>query len=149
VTIENGLAALEAQTSSRARRQPAPRHPKREVEVPPPPASAPVKAPTNGHTAAVVDLRQDVELQSQPAAHVPKTDSAALRPTQVHLDPASQEFLRRCGAAGLLEGSRDVTMSGVIRFALAQLAATKTPEEVAKSMLAGDTALRRPGRRRL
>lgn len=46
-------------------------------------------------------------------------------------------------------GSRDVTMSGVIRFALAQLAATKTPEEVAKSMLAGDTALRRPGRRRL
>jgi hypothetical protein len=40
-------------------------------------------------------------------------------------------------------------MSGVIRFALAQLAATKTPEEVAKSMLAGDTALRRPGRRRL
>jgi hypothetical protein len=55
----------------------------------------------------------------------------------------------RTTASTAIEGSRDVTMSGVIRFALAQLAATKTPEEVAKSMLAGDTALRRPGRRRL
>jgi len=145
VTIENGLTALEAQTDARSqRRQPPPRHPKRSVKVPPLAAAAET-ARANSAEAEAAALSQEVPAQ-QPAA---KSDPTALRPTQVHLDASNQDFLRQCGAAGLLEGSRDVTMSGVIRFALTQLAVRKTPKEVALAMLAGDAALRRPGRRRL
>ena len=146
MTIENGLTALEAQTDARSqRRQPPPRHPKRSVKVPPLAAAAETARADNSTDAEAVALSQEVPAQ-QPTA---KSDPTALRPTQVHLDAANQDFLRRCGAAGLLEGSRDVTMSGVIRFALTQLAVSKTPKEVARAMLAGDAALRRPGRRRL
>ena len=145
MTIENGLTALEAQTDARSqRRQPPPRHPKRSVKVPPLAAAAET-ARANSAEAEAAALSQEVPAQ-QPAA---KSDPTALRPTQVHLDASNQDFLRQCGAAGLLEGSRDVTMSGVIRFALTQLAVSKGPKEVARAMLAGDAALRRPGRRRL
>jgi len=148
VTIENGLTALEAQTDARSqRRQPPPRHPKRSVKVPPLAAAAETSRADN---TTDTDADADALSQAVPAQQLAaKSDPTALRPTQVHLDAANQDFLRRCGAAGLLEGSRDVTMSGVIRFALTQLAVSKTPKEVARAMLAGDTALRRPGRRRL
>jgi len=145
MTIENGLLTLETQAGGRSRRQPPPRHAKRSVEVPPPPPAAEQPSPqTEPVPAEVLDLRRETEVV---AAH--RTEPDPLRPTQVHLDSSSQDFLRRCGAAGLLQGSRDVTMSGVIRFALGQLAASSSPEDVARAMLAGDSALRRPGRRRL
>ena len=144
MTIENGLLTLETQAGGRPRRQPPPRHAKRSVEVPPPPPAVEQPSPqTEPVPAEVLDLRPEAE------AAPPRTEPDPLRPTQVHLDSSSQDFLRRCGAAGLLQGSRDVTMSGVIRFALGQLAASSSPEDVARAMLAGDSALRRPGRRRL
>lgn len=144
MTIENGLLTLETQAGGRPRRQPPPRHAKRSVEVPPPPTAVQQPSPqTEPVPAEVLDLRPEAE------AAPPRTEPDPLRPTQVHLDSSSQDFLRRCGAAGLLQGSRDVTMSGVIRFALGQLAASSSPEDVARAMLAGDSALRRPGRRRL
>lgn len=146
MTIENGLAALEARADGRSRRQPPPRHPKRSVEVPP---ATVAKAESTSRPAGDAVRAEVVDLRQELTRVMPKADLGALRPTQVHLDATNQDFLRRCGAAGLLEGSRDVTMSGVIRFALTKLASSKSPEEVAQAMLAGDGALRRPGRRRL
>jgi len=144
-TIENGLLDLE-QRSQSSRRTPAPRHPKRDVEIPPPPVPTATPEPTAvSKPAKVVDVRQS-DPQQQP---VPASRKASLlRATQVYLDEDSDQFLRRCGAAGLIQGSRDVTNSGVIRYALSRLAAETDPEEVAVAMLDDSPSLRRPGRKR-
>ena len=145
-TIENGLLDLEQRTSQGSRRTPPPRHPKRAVEVPPPPPpveSAPPEA------SSVVDVRKKALEEAAPAVPVlAPRNLSPLRATQVYLDPESDAFLRRCGAAGLIKGSRDITNSGVIRYALARLAAEISPDEIAEAMLDGDSALRRPGRKR-
>ena len=125
--IENGLLDLEQRT----RRAPAPRHPKRAVEIPPPPASEP-------RTTAA----------APPERAVRHTQPPPLRATQIYLDGESDDFLRRCGAAGLIQGSRDVTNSGVIRYLLAKAAAETTPDEIARALLDNSASLRRPGRRR-
>lgn len=122
--IENGLLDLEQRT----RRAPAPRHPKRPVEIPPAPAAAPV--PPRAAAEPVV------------------RSTAPLRATQIYLDEESDDFLRRCGAAGLIQGSRDVTNSGVIRYLLAKAAAESAPDEIARALLDNSASLRRPGRRR-
>jgi hypothetical protein len=96
--------------------------------------------------AKVVDVREN-EAQTQP---VPASRPISpLRATQVYLDGDSDQFLRQCSAAGLIQGSRDVTNSGVIRYALSRLAAEMSHEEVALAMLDdNNSALRRPGRKR-
>ena len=134
--IENGLLDLEQRSSRRA---PIPRHPKRAVVVPPPPAPPP---PT------VVEVRESQPDQRPVPAREQRAQSS-LRATQVYLDGDCDDFLRRCSAAGLIRGSRDVTNSGVIRYALGRLAAEMDPDDVALAMLdGGSPALRRPGRKR-
>lgn len=141
-TIENGLLDLE-QRSQSSRRTPPPRHPKRDVEIPPPPVAAEPTAVSK--PSKVLDVRER-QSQDQPVQAPRKT--SPLRATQVYLDEDSDQFLRRCGAAGLIQGSRDVTNSGVIRYALSRLAVEMDPDEVAVAMLDDNSALRRPGRKR-
>lgn len=145
-TIENGLLDLEQRTSQASRRTPPPRHLKRAVEVPPPPP--PAKS-VSSETPSVVDVRKKApESPAQVAPVAPSRNSSPLRATQVYLDPESDDFLRRCGAAGLIKGTRDITNSGVIRYALGRLAAEASPDEIADAMLDNSSALRRPGRKR-
>lgn len=135
--IENGLLDLEQRSSRRA---PIPRHPKRAVVVPPSPPAQPAPA--------VVEVRERRPEQRPAPAREPRAQSS-LRATQVYLDGDCDDFLRRCSAAGLIRGSRDVTNSGVIRYALSRLAAEMDPDDVALAMLDGRSpALRRPGRKR-
>lgn len=149
--IPNGLTQLESLTGRR--RVPPPRNRKRPVTVPPPVTATPtagpdeVAAPPARDTGPVVELRP----ATAPSPSVgPRSErDRPLRATQVYVDGPADELLRRCSAAGLLQGSRDVTNSGVIRYALARLATQMTPEQVAEAMLSGDDSLRRPGRRRV
>ena len=146
-TIENGLLDLEQRTSQNPRRTPPPRHPKRPVEVPPP--SLPVTS-IQPKAPEVVDVREEaLGDQGQSTPDPAPRGPSPLRATQVYLDGENDDFLRRCSAAGLIKGSRDVTNSGVIRFALCRLAAEMAPDEVALAMLDGNSALRRPGRKRV
>lgn len=135
VEIKNGLSQLE----SRRRSRPAPQHPKRPVQVPPPLAAAP--AP-----------QEDQPTDRVPPPTTPLTARRAFAPvkaTQVYLDEPTMDVLRRCGAAGLIAGSRDVTNSGVIRFAVARLAEQFSPDQIAEAMLDdSNTARRSPGRQR-
>jgi len=132
--IENGLSQLE----SRRRSRPAPQHPKRPVQVPPPMAETVQSATTRADQV--------------PAPTAPLASRRAFAPvkaTQVYLDEPTMDVLRRCGAAGLLAGSRDVTNSGVIRFAVARLAEQLSPDQIAEAMLDdSNTARRSPGRQR-
>lgn len=135
VEIENGLSQLE----SRRRSRPAPQHPKRPVQVPPP-----VAATTQSATQ-----RTDQEPPLPPTPLATRRALAPVKATQVYLDEPTMNVLRRCGAAGLIAGSRDVTNSGVIRFAVARLVEQLTPEQIAEAMLDdSNTARRSPGRQR-
>jgi len=134
--IENGLSQLE----SRRRSRPAPHHPKRPVQVPPL-VTAPVKA--------VTDRTDPVRLPAPATPLASRPALAPLKATQVYLDEPTMDVLRRCGAAGLIAGSRDVTNSGVIRFAVARLVEQLSPEQIAEAMLDdSNTARRSPGRQR-
>lgn len=155
-SIPNGLVQLESLPGRR--RVPAPQNRKRPVTVPPPVTpEVSIPATTIGAVPPPEAKSETDPLVVEPAPAVPVAASAAsragpdrpLRATQVYLDGPADELLRRCSAAGLLQGSRDVTNSGVIRYALARLATQMTPEQVAEAMLNGDQALRRPGRRRI
>jgi len=142
--IENGLLQLE----SRRRSRPTPQHPKRPVQVPPPivatiqpatqradqmPPPTPTPTPATPPTPALASRRA----------------LAPVKATQVYLDEPTMDVLRRCGAAGLIAGTRDVTNSGVIRFAVARLAEQLNPEQIAEAMLDdSNTARRSPGRQR-
>ena len=133
--IENGLSQLE----SRRRSRPAPQHAKRPVQVPPP-------------AAATIEPATQRTNQVSPPTAAPLASRRALAPvkaTQVYLDEPTMGVLRRCGAAGLIAGSRDVTNSGVIRFAVARLVEQLSPEQIAEAMLDdSNTARRSPGRQR-
>lgn len=134
--IENGLSQLE----SRRRSRPAPQHPKRPVQVPPP-LTAPVQA--------ISDQADPVPLPAPATPLPPRRTLAPVKATQVYLDEPTMDVLRRCGAAGLIAGSRDVTNSGVIRFAVARLVEQLSPEQIAEHMLDdSNTARRSPGRQR-
>lgn len=133
--IENGLSQLE----SRRRSRPAPQHPKRPVQVPPPLIAAPAQ-------------QEDQPIDRVPPPVTPvaaRPVFAPVKATQVYLDEPTMDVLRRCGAAGLIAGSRDVTNSGVIRYAVARLAAQLSPDQIAEAMLDdSNTARRSPGRQR-
>lgn len=149
--IPNGLTQLESLAGRR--RVPPPQNRKRPVTVPPAvpetPTSGPRVAEPLQEPAAQQIVGQPTDLPSSSSTGSHRERDRPLRATQVYLDEPADELLRRCGSAGLLQGSRDVTNSGVIRYALARLAAQMTAEQVAEAMLSGDVALRRPGRRRL
>jgi len=133
--IENGLSQLE----SRRRSRPAPQHPKRPVQVPPPAA------------ATIQPATQRADQTPTPATPAPASRRALapVKATQVYLDEPTMDVLRRCGAAGLIAGTRDVTNSGVIRFAVARLAEQLNPEQITEAMLDdSNTARRSPGRQR-
>ena len=134
--IENGLSQLE----NRRRSRPAPQHPKRPVQVPPP-VSAPVRA--------VTDRTDPMHLPAEAPLLASRPALGPVKATQVYLDELTMDALRRCGAAGLIAGSRDVTNSGVIRFAVARLVEQLSPEQIAGAMLDdSNTARRSPGRQR-
>jgi len=148
--IENGLSELE----SRRRNRPAPQHPKRPVVVPPPAVILPEALPSDDELvrvapAAAAPLRS-APVESPARAVVPRRAAASpVRATQVYLDEETMDFLRTCSAAGLMAGSRDVTNSGVIRYAVARLAGQLNPEQVADALLNdSNTARRSPGRPR-
>lgn len=149
--IENGLSELE----SRRRTRPAPQHPKRPVVVPPPAVVLPESPTSDDELVRVAPVSATAPLRSAPAesrarAVVPRRAVASpVRATQVYLDEETMDFLRTCSAAGLMAGSRDVTNSGVIRYAVARLAGQLNPEQVADALLDdSNTARRSPGRAR-
>lgn len=151
--IENGLSELE----SRRRTRPAPQHPKRPVVVPPPPAVVSlVEAAVSEDDlswdapgAAAIPARPVPAKSPVPPPGARRAVASPVRATQVYLDEETMDFLRRCSAAGLMAGSRDVTNSGVIRHAVARLSAQLDPEEVADVLLDdSNTARRSPGRAR-
>lgn len=132
--IENGLSQLE----SRRRSRPAPQHPKRPVQVPP-----------MAETTQAATRADGASLQTPSKLLVSRRSPAPVKATQVYLDEPTMNVLRRCGAAGLIAGSRDVTNSGVIRFAVGLLADQFSPEQIAEAMLDdSNTARRSPGRQR-
>ncbi len=150
--IPNGLTQLESLAGRR--RVPPPQNRKRPVTVPPAVPETPTSGPHGvaeplQEPAAQQIVGQPTDLPSSPSTGSHRERDRPLRATQVYLDEPADELLRRCSSAGLLQGSRDVTNSGVIRYALARLAAQMTAEQIAEAMLSGDVALRRPGRRRL
>jgi len=148
--IENGLSELE----SRRRARPAPQHPKRPVVVPPPAVVLPEALPSDDELVRVAPAPaaplRSTPVESPARAVVPRRAVASpVRATQVYLDEETMDFLRTCSAAGLMAGSRDVTNSGVIRYAVARLAGQLNPEQVADALLDdSNTARRSPGRPR-
>ncbi len=134
--IQNGLSQLE----SRRRSRPAPQHPKRPVQVPPPVAAT---------SQAAMERADQVSPPTPATSLAARRALAPVKATQVYLDEPTMDVLRRCGAAGLIAGSRDVTNSGVVRFAVARLAEQLSPEQIAEAMLDdSNTARRSPGRQR-
>jgi len=133
--IKSGL--LDMETRSRA---PRPRKPKLEIAVPPPPP--PILVPAVDTTPMDAPATED----AAPAA-APQRLRAPARPTvrgvQIYLDGEADQVLRACREAG------EVSNSAVIRLALAELAARRTPEEIVRILLFGDNpAHRAPGRKR-
>ena len=132
--IKSGL--LDMETRSRA---PRPRNPKLEIAVPPPP---PTLVPAVDTTPMDAPATEDAA-----AAAAPQRLRAPARPTvrgvQIYLDGEADQVLRACREAG------EVSNSAVIRLALAELAARRTPEEIVRILLFGDNpAHRAPGRKR-
>ena len=132
--IKSGLLDMEARS-----RAPRPRNPKLEIVVPPPP-------PTLVPAVDTTPMDAPAKEGAAPAA-APQRLRAPARPTvrgvQIYLDGEADQVLRACREAG------EVSNSAVIRLALAELVARRTPEEIVRILLFGDNpAHRAPGRKR-
>lgn len=135
--IKSGLLDMESRS-----RAPRPRNPKLEIAVPPPPpVPPPILVP------AVDTTPMDAPATEGAPAAAPHRLRAPARPTvrgvQIYLDSEADQVLRACREAG------EVSNSAVMRLALAELAARRTPEEIVRILLFGDNpAHRAPGRKR-
>lgn len=67
-----------------------------------------------------------------PTANPARTQkvSSNRRATQVHLDANADAYLKACAMEALRVGAHKVSMSVIIRYALARLAAVATPDAV-------------------
>lgn len=140
----NPLAALEA---SSGRRSPVPRHPRKEVTYPKaetveqaPQESPEPSAPTPAETPAPTPTRARRQERTVTQPVVRDT----LKATQLYLDTDAADFLFDCTSAGMLMRTRAVTQSAVMRYALEYLAQHQTPQQVAETIVGGETRAARP-----
>lgn len=135
--MENRAAAV------RNRRQMLPpKHPKASVLQPAPPPAAPQQAEVKpAPEEAIVDL---VEPQPTKPPEPAVRRRSRVRPTQVHLDEASEEHLTELKKRAVM-ADVGLTSSAVLRLALAELVERYSYDEIVE-LFAADASQPRPGR---
>lgn len=158
--VVDGLAEMRARRTGRVN---APIHPKKLVVAQPAPEPEPESdpEPTRVETIEVTEPEppQENEVAEKPPAkkradrpsriaiNRPQT-VPPLRATQVLLDETADNFISQVVGMAIAAGVKDITLSGIIRYALHRLGSDMQPEEVINAMLETPAVLRHPGRRR-
>ncbi|PRY08419.1 hypothetical protein [Kineococcus rhizosphaerae] len=143
----NPLAALEATSG---RRSPLPRHPRKEVTYPKvePVEQAAGQAEDQGVEQAAEPTPAPPTRARRQERTVPQpVVRDTLKATQLYLDADAADFLFDCTSAGMLMRTRAVTQSAVMRYALEYLSAHRTPQQVAETIVSGETRAARPAGR--
>ena len=84
----------------------------------------------------------------KPRVAIKRPEVKQLRATQVLLDEVADSFISQVIGTAYSAEVKDISLSGIIRFALHRLNAEMSHEEVINAMLENPSALRHPGRRR-
>ncbi len=139
----NQLDRRRQAAASRAKRQvPPAKHPKATVER----DAASSAVGEDDQEARVVDVREQPAAQVPDLAVAPNRPRSRVRPTQVHLDDASEEHLTTLKKRSVM-ADVPLTSSAVLRMALAELVERYGYDRIVE-MFAADASQPRPGRPR-
>ncbi len=147
--MSNGLDALAGMRNKRTstRTIPPPRNPPRATAVQLPTQSA---APEQAAEEPQIAPSASPLPQATPPAELPPVHEVPLTKVSIYVDPNSDEFLESVRSAGRKSRPKiDASRSAVVRFALTQLAAAMTPEQIAQKLQEQAGHYGGTGRRRL